>query len=79
MASLENMTDKSQAKPLDYIETDIPKLGGPAQRALFNAGLTSLLKISRVSEQEVADLHGMGPSTMKILKQTLKDKGKSFK
>lgn len=73
------MTDKSKIKPLDYIETDLPKLGGPAQRALFNAGLTTLSKLSRVSEQEVADLHGIGKSTLKILKQTLKDKGKSFK
>lgn len=73
------MTEQSKVKPLDYIDTDIPNLGGPAQRALFNAGLTSISKLSKAKEQDVANLHGMGPSTMKVLKQTLKKQGKTFK
>lgn len=76
---IKNMTDEAKIKPLDYMKTDIPKLGGPAQRALCNAGLTSIAKLSKAKESDIADLHGMGPSSIKILKQALKDKGKTFR
>lgn len=59
--------------------SDLPKLAAPAARALAGAGLTSLDKLARVTEAEVAALHGMGPNALGKLKAALKASGKSFK
>jgi uncharacterized protein YdhG (YjbR/CyaY superfamily) len=51
----------------------------PAQRALAGAGYTDLKQLTSVSEQELAELHGMGPKALRILKEALKEKGLAFK
>jgi hypothetical protein len=58
--------------------SDLPKLAAPAMRALSGAGLTSLAKLSRVSEAELMALHGMGPNAMKTIKAAMKAKGLGF-
>lgn len=58
--------------------SDLPKLAAPAQRALTGAGLTSLAKLSKKTEAEVAALHGMGPNALTKLKAALKAAGTSF-
>lgn len=58
--------------------SDLPRLAAPAQRALSGAGLTSLIALSRRTEAEVMDLHGMGPNAMKSLKAAMKKAGVSF-
>lgn len=59
---------------------DFPdKLSAPALRALLNANITSLSKLSRHSKTEILELHGMGPSSMPKLSAALKKKGLSFK
>jgi uncharacterized protein YdhG (YjbR/CyaY superfamily) len=55
------------------------KLPKPAQRALKAKGITDLKKLSSYSEQEISALHGMGPSSMPILKKALSDRKLSFK
>lgn len=60
-------------------ENDLPKLAAPAVRALTAAGLTSLAKLSKAREPDVAALHGMGPNAMASLKAALKAKGLAFR
>lgn len=56
-----------------------PKTGSPATRALEAAGYSHLEQLTKVSEAEIGQLHGMGPKALGILRETLKEKGLSFK
>jgi len=60
-------------------ESDFPNIGSPATRALAIEGYTTLKQLTKVSEAELAQLHGVGPKAVRILKDTLKEKGLSFK
>ncbi len=55
-----------------------PKLSKPAQRALANAGYTKLGQLTKVTEAELAKLHGMGPKALGQLREALVAVGKSF-
>ena len=59
-------------------ESDLPKLAAPAQRALAAAGIRSLADLTKFSEAEICQLHGIGPNALASLKQALKAKGSSF-
>lgn len=60
-------------------KTDLPlKLAKPAQRALANAGITSLKQLSEFDEQQIAALHGIGNDALSKLRQALAEKGLSF-
>lgn len=59
-------------------QSDLPKLAAPAMRALSASGLTSLAKLSRCTEADVAALHGMGPNAMKSIRTALKAQGLGF-
>jgi DNA-directed RNA polymerase alpha subunit len=50
----------------------------PAQRALANAGITSLEGLAKVPEAKVATLHGMGPKALDALKAAMAAKGLAF-
>jgi len=54
-------------------------LVNPAKRALANAGVDSLKKLSSFTKKEVLKWHGLGPSSIPVLKKLLKEKGLSFK
>jgi uncharacterized protein YdhG (YjbR/CyaY superfamily) len=56
-----------------------PKIGSPATNALLAAGYTNLKQLTKVSEAELAQLHGMGPKALGILRDALKAQGLSFK
>ena len=56
-----------------------PGLGAPAKRALANAGVDSLKKLSSYSEKEALKWHGLGPSSIPVLKKLLAEKRLSFK
>jgi uncharacterized protein YdhG (YjbR/CyaY superfamily) len=60
-------------------ESDLPKIGAPATRALEIAGYTNLKQLTRVTEAEIVQLHGMGPKALGILREALKAEGLSFK
>lgn len=61
------------------IQKEFPlNLAAPAQRALANAGITSLKQLCKYSEKEIANLHGMGPNALEKIKQSLREKGLSF-
>jgi predicted flap endonuclease-1-like 5' DNA nuclease len=61
------------------MQTDFPKIGQPALRALTGAGYTRLEQLAEASEDEILKLHGMGPKAMGILREALAAKGLSFK
>lgn len=54
-------------------------LGAPARRALENNGITTLEQLSKYSEKEVLNFHGMGKSTIPKLQKLLSCKKLSFK
>ena len=56
-----------------------PKIGAPATRALEAAGYTRLEQLTKITEAELGQLHGMGPKALGILRESLKEKGLSFK
>lgn len=45
---------------------DLPKLAAPAQRALQSAGITNLTQLTKVSEEELMQLHGMGRMRLQL-------------
>lgn len=59
--------------------SDLPAaLAAPARRALANAGYTSLAQLTRVSEAELLELHGMGPKALGQLREALAAQGLAF-
>lgn len=58
---------------------DLPKLAQPAQRALAGAGIQNLQQLTKFSEAEIKQLHGIGPNALKQLRSALKAKGLSFR
>ena len=56
-----------------------PKIGSPATRALEAAGYSHLEQLTNITEAELGQLHGMGPKALVILRESLKEKGLSFK
>lgn len=61
------------------MSNDLPAgLAKPAVRALTNAGLLNLEQVSRMSENDIKQLHGIGPNAMKLIRAALKEKGLTF-
>jgi hypothetical protein len=59
--------------------SNFPKIGKPATQALEAAGYTNLKQLTKVTEAELAQLHGMGPKALGILREAFKAEGLSFK
>jgi len=58
---------------------ELPKLASPAQRALQSAGITNLEQLTKVSEAELLQLHGMGRNALGTLQAALEERGLSFR
>ena len=54
-------------------------IAAPARRALERQNIMTLDELSKWSEREIINLHGMGPGTIPKLKKVLEDNGLSFK
>ena len=52
-----------------------PGIAKPALRALASAGMTKLENLTEISEQDLSNLHGMGPKATGILIAGLNEKG----
>ena len=65
--------------PTKSPQSDLPNIGAPATRALTHAGYTTLKQLTKIPEAELAQLHGVGPKAVQILKETLRANGLSFK
>jgi hypothetical protein len=61
-------------KQSDQRESDLPKLAKPAQRALAGAGILRLEHLTKFTEAEVKQLHGIGPNALDQLRRALKSK-----
>lgn len=55
------------------------ELSAPARNALLAEQIDTLEKLSRYSEKDVLALHGVGPSSMPVLRQHLAQAGLAFK
>ncbi len=53
-------------------------IGKPAFRALQAEGFITLHDVSRVSEAELLELHGVGPKAVRLLKAALEQQGLAF-
>ena len=47
----------------------------PARRALVDAGYTQIEQLAGVSRQNLAKLHGMGPTALRMLSDALEQNG----
>jgi predicted flap endonuclease-1-like 5' DNA nuclease len=54
---------------------DLPRIGAPATGALRLAGYTRLDQLAGVPERELAQLHGVGPKALRILREALAERG----
>lgn len=54
-------------------------LGAPARRALESNTILTIELLSKYTEKELLQLHGMGPSSIPILKKVLLENGLEFK
>jgi hypothetical protein len=70
------MKAKQPAKPTNEFAEGLSQ---PALRALEAGGYTKLEQLTKVTEAEVANLHGMGPKGIRLLNSALQAKGWSFK
>lgn len=68
------MSQRSSQPPM----SDLPKLAAPAQRALAAANIQRLEHLTRFTEAEIKQLHGIGPNALDALRHALADKGLSF-
>src|SRR5215208_3396285 len=60
-------------------KSDLPEtLAAPAQRALAGAGIQNLKQLSKFSQIEIKQMHGIGPNALKQLQGALNDGGLSF-
>ncbi|MBE7556285.1 MAG: DNA-binding protein [Anaerolineales bacterium] len=63
----------------DQQESDLPaELASPARRALLGAGYMRLEQLTELSEDEIKQLHGIGPNALDQLRRALEAKGLSF-
>ncbi len=56
----------------------MPRLAAPARRALEQAGYTRLEQFGEVTEAELLELHGIGPTAIVALQRALEENGLSF-
>jgi hypothetical protein len=54
-------------------------LAAPARRAMENNGIITLLQLSQFSETEILQLHGMGKTSIPILRKVLEENKLTFK
>jgi len=55
------------------------RLSAPARRALENQGITDLSILAQYSERDILKLHGIGPTAIPVLKESLLEEGLNFK
>lgn len=60
-------------------EHDFPNIGMPATNAFLNAGISRMDQFPTYTKKELLSLHGVGPKAIRILEETLKENGLSFK
>ncbi len=59
--------------------SDLPNIGKPAKQALRCTGIKSLSDLRKFSHGEIAELHGVGPKAIGILKRAMTNLSVVFK
>lgn len=54
------------------------KAGKPARRALKAAGYTEIEQFTHITEEELLELHGVGPKAIRAIGEALEERGLSF-
>ncbi|RIW14105.1 hypothetical protein D0X99_14990 [Algoriphagus lacus] len=67
---------EEERKPKDSF---LSFLVAPARRALENNGITTLEQLSKYTEKEILNLHGMGRTTITKLQKILSENKLAFK
>lgn len=67
---------ENERKPQDGF---LSLLSAPARRALENNGITTLKQLSKYSEKEILEFHGMGLGSLPKLRTALKAQKLSFR
>ena len=60
--------DLSKYEKVDGVWRDL-RIAAPARRALVDAKILKIDDLKKWTDQELLNLHGMGPSAIKILKK----------
>jgi hypothetical protein len=60
-------------------DTAFARLSAPARRALSGGGYTRLDQPAQISESDLKQLHGMGPTAIAALRAALDERGLSFR
>jgi DNA-directed RNA polymerase alpha subunit len=60
------------------IDILLQKLAKPAQRAIQNEGITTIEQLSKYSEKEFSELHGIGKNAINVIKRTMDENGITF-
>ncbi len=61
------------------LDSDLPRIGAPATRALASIGVTRLEQLADRSRDELVALHGFGPRALRILDEALAERGISLR
>lgn len=63
----------------DSHDHDFPKaIGGPATGAFLHLGYTRMEQLTKLTEEQLLSIHGVGPKAVRALKSALADKGLSL-
>lgn len=57
----------------------LARLSSPARNALIHEGITELNQLAKYSEKEILALHGIGPSSIPVLKTALAEENLQLK
>lgn len=60
------------------MKTPLPKLAAPAKRALESKGIAFLEDLSKLTENDIFALHGMGKNAMNTLAQEMQKEGVKY-
>jgi len=70
---------EEEGKQIMINDNFLSKLSNPARSALESNGINTLEELSKYSEKEILKLHGIGPASLPKLRQSLEEKGLSFR
>lgn len=66
--------------PPESFSDEFPRrMGRPANAALVAMGITTLDQVTRMTESELAAVHGVGPQAIRILREELSARGMALR
>lgn len=57
----------------------LARLSAPARNALIHAGIIEFGQLATYTEKQILALHGIGPSSIPVLREALSEQNLSFK